>query len=320
MATFSTLGIPVSRKVAYWNEISSESFALMEVRPNDIADFDGTLRRDRIGPVTLMDVSSSAVTIRHSRAHIAATSAPTYLLLTPLQGDLRLTVEQGPSIHVQSGEYCLIDHARRYELKHGAGVRTLCLDVPRLYLEQRVPNISAVVGRLMRPDKALSRMLIGLLRTLGDEATLDGVGALPPEFGQTLLELVTATYAASLGPPPLRGAKARASAYRAHIASRLGEGDLTPAAVAAHFGISERYLRAVLRADGESFSVNLLRARLARCAEELAKPAALTRTITEIAFDAGFNDATHFGQAFKRRFGMTPTAYRRRATHSEISE
>jgi AraC-like DNA-binding protein len=149
---------------------------------------------------------------------------------------------------------------------------------------------------------------------------LDGVGALPPEFGQTFLELVTATYAASLGPPPLRGTKARASAYRAHIASRLGEGDLTPAAVAAHFGISERYLRAVLRADGESFSVNLLRARLARCAEELAKPAALTRTITEIAFDAGFNDATHFGQAFKRRFGMTPTTYRRRATHREISE
>jgi AraC-like DNA-binding protein len=319
MATFSTVGIPVLRKVAYWNEISSESFALMEVRPNDTAGFDGTLRRDRIGPVTLMDVSSSAVTIRHTRAHIAAMPAPTYLLLTPLQQELQLTVEQGPSIRVQAGEFCLIDHARRYELVHGEAVRTLCLDVPRHYLEQRVPNIGTVVGRLMRPDNGLSRILIGLLRTLGDEATLDGAGALPPEFGQTLLEVVTATYASSVAPSPQRGAKARASAYRAHIASRLGDGDLTPAAVAAHFGISERYLRAVLRADGESFSMNLLRARLARCAEELAKPTAITRTITEIAFDAGFNDATHFGQAFKRRFGVTPTEYRRRSRDDRLS-
>jgi AraC-like DNA-binding protein len=36
----------------------------------------------------------------------------------------------------------------------------------------------------------------------------------------------------------------------------------------------------------------------------------LGRTVAEIAFDHGFNSPTHFGRAFRCRFGMTPREYR----------
>lgn len=35
------------------------------------------------------------------------------------------------------------------------------------------------------------------------------------------------------------------------------------------------------------------------------------RSIMEIAFDAGFSNASKFSEGFKKRYGMTPTAYRR---------
>ena len=34
------------------------------------------------------------------------------------------------------------------------------------------------------------------------------------------------------------------------------------------------------------------------------------RNVTEIAFDSGFEDVSHFSRAFKTRFGVSPMAYR----------
>jgi transcriptional regulator GlxA family with amidase domain len=33
--------------------------------------------------------------------------------------------------------------------------------------------------------------------------------------------------------------------------------------------------------------------------------------VTAIAFDYGFNSATHFGRVFRAKFGATPREYRR---------
>jgi len=46
----------------------------------------------------------------------------------------------------------------------------------------------------------------------------------------------------------------------------------------------------------------------------LTLPAQGNRTVTAIAFDYGFNSPTHFGRAFRARYGATPRDYRRRHT------
>jgi AraC-like DNA-binding protein len=162
----------------------------------------------------------------------------------------------------------------------------------------------------MRPETGMSRMLAGLLRNLGNEAHACGVANLPPAFGHSLLGFVAATYSSCIEAPVGRGVGTKAKAYRAYIDARLTESELKPIDVALHFGISERYLRSVLSADGESFSGYLLRRRLERCARHL-KSGGEQRTITEIALDCGFINPTHFGQAFKARYGCTPSAFRR---------
>jgi AraC family transcriptional regulator, positive regulator of tynA and feaB len=57
----------------------------------------------------------------------------------------------------------------------------------------------------------------------------------------------------------------------------------------------------------------VLRRRLERYAQLLADGSWCNRTITEIAFQAGFSNVTYFGQAFKARYGMTPRDYRARS-------
>ncbi len=103
MESFSTRGLPAARKAAYWSALNSEAIAAMEITPRDIDHFDGELRREPIGPLTLMDVQSDAVRIRHTRSHIARATSPSYLLLTPLRGDFQIHVDREPPRRVATG-------------------------------------------------------------------------------------------------------------------------------------------------------------------------------------------------------------------------
>jgi AraC-like DNA-binding protein len=311
MESFSTFDLPASRKISYWNELTSETFAQAEIRAFDASQFDARLNRARLGPVSLIDVRCSAVRVQRTRAHIARTAMPSYLLVTPLRGEFELRLEHSPAIRVRAGQFCLIDHARPYEFVHGYGVHTLCVDVPRPAIEERICGADRLVGRVMTSESTMSRLLMGLLFNLGRELSSTKVTDIVPAFGHTLLGFIAATYSSELELPVGRGTAARARAYRAYIDSRITEPELRPADVAHHFGISERYLRSVLSADGEPFSSYVLRRRLKHCARRLADPESRWSTITAIAFEAGFSNATHFAQAFKAHYGLAPREYRK---------
>lgn len=81
--------------------------------------------------------------------------------------------------------------------------------------------------------------------------------------------------------------------------------------MAAELRISTRYLHVLLAEAGIAFERHVLERRLGRCHEQLVSPAFAGRTVTDIAFGWGFNDLSHFGRAFRRRYGATPTELRR---------
>jgi AraC-like DNA-binding protein len=75
--------------------------------------------------------------------------------------------------------------------------------------------------------------------------------------------------------------------------------------VAAHLGVTPRYLQMLFESSGESFSKFLLAERLEVARRVLlADPA---RPIGVVAFAAGFNDLSYFNRTFRRRLGGTPT-------------
>jgi AraC family transcriptional regulator, positive regulator of tynA and feaB len=91
----------------------------------------------------------------------------------------------------------------------------------------------------------------------------------------------------------------------------LHDPQLTPARVAGAMHMSPRYLHHLFEEEGETVSRYILRRRLEECARAMRDAAQLGRTVTEIAFQHGFNDASHFGRVFRERFGMSPRDYRR---------
>ena len=311
MQAWSTRGMPAAHKLAYWNALSSESIAAMEVTPRDARAFEGEMLCQAVGPLTVIDVRSAAVRLAHTRDHVRRLDTPSYILLAPLQGRMQLSVDHGQSVDVETGELCLLDHARTYQLEHGDGMRTLCVDIPRATLDALLPAPARAVGLRLAPRRGAVRLLGGLLRELGAELQPGAQASFTPAFAQGLLGFIAEAYASEPECMPESADDARAAALRLRIDARLAEPELAPRDIAHEAGISERRLRALLATQGEGFAAYLLRRRLERCAAWLRDARWCNVSITQIAFRAGFNNATHFGHAFRERFGVTPREWRR---------
>lgn len=89
-----------------------------------------------------------------------------------------------------------------------------------------------------------------------------------------------------------------------------GDGGLAIEAVARRQKVSSSYVRKLLAGDGTSFSEFLLKQRLALAHRRLGDPSFARRSISAIAYGAGFGDLSYFNRTFRRRYGATPTEVR----------
>jgi AraC family transcriptional activator of tynA and feaB len=308
---FSTHGVPAPRKVEMWNSMLGGLIDAMEVQSRDPWHFDGTLIRQRIGPLTMFEVRCTSVSVRHQRTLAARNSHPTFQVLMPLESEFTLTHGGGKPVTVGDGSSCLIDRTAPYEMVHGHGVRTIGVEFPHAMLEGFLPQAIRHGGAVADQHTPAGRVLAGLLRTLGSELTKGGAAqSLPSMIARCIAGFVAAAFRNPAQPQPGRGSRLRIAAYREYVESRLGDGDLRPVDVARHFGVSERYVRLVFQSSGEPLSAFLLRIRLARAAELLRNDYYAQHTITGIALECGFNNASHFGQCFRDRYGQAPRDFR----------
>ncbi|WP_232375602.1 helix-turn-helix transcriptional regulator [Mesorhizobium comanense] len=183
-------------------------------------------------------------------------------------------------------------------------------------LKQLSPLIGDPAQVLMRPLPAGS----GAMRLLLDyvQSIQDAGDALTPEalhlatthmFDLAALAMGATRDAAEIARG--RGVRvARLRAIKADIVAHGGHGDLSAEDIARRHRLSARYVRKLFEGEGMSLSDFMLRQRLLRAHRMLSDPRHAGRSITAIAFEAGFNDLSHFNRAFRRCYDATPSDVR----------
>jgi transcriptional regulator GlxA family with amidase domain len=96
------------------------------------------------------------------------------------------------------------------------------------------------------------------------------------------------------------------------IVLEFGDPALTPNRIASGAGVSPRTLARIFASQGETVMRRVYDERVRRASGLLTEAEAAHRSVTEIAFACGFNDASHFGRAFAARMHTTPSRWRRR--------
>ena len=97
------------------------------------------------------------------------------------------------------------------------------------------------------------------------------------------------------------------------IDANFTDPDLDPRRVADCAGISIRYLHQIFEEASETAGARILRRRLEALQHALSDPALAGVSITRIGFASGFSSAAHISRAFRERYGVTPSDYRKQA-------
>lgn len=315
LETFSTADLPPHRRLDFWNDLTGTAFTPLVTDPVDRQAFVGRLTRTQVGQIRLAEARSEPAVVRHSRQHVARAREAVFMLCLQLDGT-SINRQQGRESILRYGDFHLLDSSRPYEVSFEQSNRMLVLSMPQPDLARRMPNPESVVAIPMSGRAGVAGLLSSLLcnfwqqRRTGDETYLS------PRFSEAILDLIATAYAAITAAAPESSsiAIARREQIRSYIETHLHDPSLTPGKVAAAVHLSPRRLHQLFEADGETVGAYILRRRLEECARAMADLSQRNRTVTEIAFLHGFNNASHFGRVFRERYNSTPSDYRRRAT------
>lgn len=94
-----------------------------------------------------------------------------------------------------------------------------------------------------------------------------------------------------------------------YIDTHLCEPELCAEQCAEAVGISLRYFFRLLELHGVRFRSYVQEQRLVRVCHAMERAAGKRVNLASIAFQNGFNDASHFSQAFRARYGISPSEY-----------
>jgi AraC-like DNA-binding protein len=92
---------------------------------------------------------------------------------------------------------------------------------------------------------------------------------------------------------------------KAYALRHLRDPRLSVNAIAAHLRLSPSTIYRAFAGEPVSLNSWIWNQRLDAAKRDICDPAMASRTITEIAYGCGFNDAAHFSRIFRTRFGCS---------------
>lgn len=205
------------------------------------------------------------------------------------------------AVTTRPGQMCTRRNGTSWNFEVGRGTHAVTLAVPAENI--RFPSIGPIVAD--EQDTAAARLLLAHLRACTEVGERDRLGVTARNAAVELLQGVLDNQV--VDDPHLFDALVKAA--QDYVESRLTDPDLDPRAIAHALRVSARTLHRAFTGREASIMEHVRRRRLERARTDLLSTA---WTVAEIAARWQFHDSSHFIRAYKKRYGETPTALRRR--------
>ena len=241
----------------------------------------GNSQPDPIFQISCVDHESVLVTERHGTLRLA----PAELVICNAEVAGEWTIDQpytAVAIHIEEG-----------------------------LVRKHIPDPMALVGRSLELPAGLNDMLLRIMHTC--------VACPGPNQFSVASRNVAHSFLHMLALSPLAHAGEKRAEHNAHlwraqiktfIQQNYAQPGLSMEDIAAHLGVTSRYVRMALEPDGLTPTEYLRMCRLLAARRLLSSPAFADLSITEIAYECGFANSSHFATEFRKRFGGSPRSYR----------
>ena len=310
---WSTLDVDPGERYASWEQALDASHSAWRLDDRAPEDFRAAFESTTLDDLRIVQCACDPCSGRRGGREIGHDRAAFFGLLLIQRGCEEVTVDTG-TFALEAGMGLLWDSTMPISFRLLSPIRKLTVFVSQDRLLRAAPNALERLGEPLDWRHGVGAVAGAHIRTLSDEAA-----HIDAELGPSTAELLLHLISTDLDQPSgaqLTSTQARLLArVDAHIAARLDDLDLGPQSIASDLGISVRSLHLIYSRRGTTVSRRILERRLERCRSDLvAKP---HMSITEIAFNWGFNDLAHFSRVFRQRFGATASAYRGRSLQAD---
>lgn len=238
-----------------------------------------------------------------------------YVLAIPLTGCVAFSQDGRVGI-ARSGEYVLLSELAFYELSSDRNSRAVLVRIPATEMRGRLVSIDDHVSRRFMPNAQMTRLLTEVIRHIS-ELFVDAPPPNPQALATEIIGLVALTVSSED-----RGAATDVRNARYHLRRRivdfieahLSDQSLSPKKIAANSRISPSYLYSLFNDNETTVSQFVLNKRLQRAYEILVADPKGHRTVSEIAYEVGFKNVSHFSRCFSRHFNIAPRDVRHSQT------
>lgn len=292
------------------------SHAIFQILPQPITEeFEHyAITRHRLAQLSIYLSESDPFTVNRRSEDIEDDSAFDYLVLVQLEGSAEIE-QRGTHFTVDPDSLAIIPGGLPYRLSFPETGRRLLLRLPLRVFHERI------LGRQIRDFGAhvfsgpgLVQITIDLLKSLVMQAS-SLTETEQHTMAEVTLNLVAAVVRAEadLGHSQHGSSQvARMSRILSWLEEHFADHDLTPARVAEANAVSTRHLHNLFLHSGLTVTKWVWERRLKAAREDLLNPALAGLSITEIAYQRGFNDSAHFSRSFKARFQIAPSQLRKK--------
>ena len=238
---------------------------------NQKTDFRGEIRGCELDNIWISEVGASQQRVIRSKKQIAKSTEREFKLSLQLE-DTGIVNQDGRAAELHPGDFALYDSTRPYTLHFDRPFRQIVLQIPYDSLAElflRPENITARRVSARTAVGALTSQFIQSVAGRLDILSHQERGAI----NQHIIELIALAMSSMSSLRELDGRSIARTAMleriKQYIEINIRHPQLTPAQVAKHHHISERYQRMLFASTGTTLSKYILNKRLELCREAL---------------------------------------------------
>lgn len=305
-AAYPSTELKRAGSLADWNRVVEETFSNTHVSSN-AGKFSGYLGRCRIDNLQLMRIRAQSSRVQKQLRD--KNKAPSGMMLLHLQSaGTSLTAQDKKQGRIVPGEALLCSPDTDYSVDFETPYEMFVMNIPVTEIMASLPGLDLSGAVVKRLDIRRTQLLLSFLRTAwGQLDCLDHDPDWRDCVSRTSVDLALRAILCSddMETPSNRQLCGTVLTY---IRDHLTDPDLRTAKIAAALGVSSRTVQTVFERMATTASAYILSQRLKLAATWLRGG---NRSVTDIAFDAGFNDAAYFSRCFHKQYGLPPRAYGR---------
>ena len=306
---FEVSAEPVANQLLAWRDRVGHVIDVLPTSHATTTPFNASIDRYKLGDRIFTDCSSDALLLDRSIPRISTDNVRDYVFQVFTQGAME-SIRGGSLDSGTSAMASIVAMDMNQPIRMNRGrCRVLTFFVSRPVVEAALPHAESIHGRVFENTTPVTQLMIEHVAAFSRQLPSLSSAEAAASF-DTAVQLMLAAFSkqAKLGGHVRAAARsAMFDKARRYVQSNLYQPWLTPEYVLMAMQLPRATLYRLFQHEG-GLGRYILNCRLREAADELVRYP--DRQVIEIAYSLGFNSASAFTRAFRRRYDLAPQDHR----------